>query len=87
MNGFQPFEKIIYDGAVLAFGDPIFIGVVFIGGVIGIALMSNMRLDGKMLLLVPALLLALSFIPMLALLLGIFFGVLVYMALLRVTSR
>lgn len=74
-------EEFIGQGFSSVIGDPNLMGIIFLGFFAGFVMLQGTRLDGKVAILVPASLLALIFIPWLAVLLALAVGVLIYLAM------
>lgn len=85
--GMQALENIFYEGAMQIAGDPVFIGflvIIFFGAIV---LVQNTRLDGKLVVLIPAMLLAIAFIPAIFLLFALVLAVILYLAFTKLTNR
>lgn len=81
-------EQYIYEGALQAVGDPILLGLLVFGFFIGFVTLQGQRLEGKMAILAPAVFLALAFLPsVVTVLVGLVFGFILYLALMRLLSR
>ncbi len=61
MAGFQPIEEMFYNGFMGWAGDPVFLGLLVIAFFFIFVLLQNLRFDGKLVVLIPACLLALAF--------------------------
>jgi hypothetical protein len=68
-------------------GDPIVTGLILIGWTAAFLMMQNTRIDAKVVVLTPMLLLSLIFIPFLGVLIAVGLGGLIYMALIKFTNR
>ena len=80
-------EQFMGAGFASVVGDPAVGGIIFMGMfTIGTFLLTR-SLDAKVAIIVPASLLALVFIPWLAVLLGLGVGVLLYIAIMALTGR
>jgi hypothetical protein len=70
MAGFSGIEAIFYNGFLSLVGEPIFMGFVVLALIGGWVMVAGMRLDAKLLGVVPAIILAAAFMPALVLLIG-----------------
>jgi hypothetical protein len=80
-------ETMFSDGFTNTVGDPIFLGLILVGFLGAFVMLQGLRLDGKMLILVPALLLASAFIPFLPVLLGLALGFVLWLAISKMDAR
>jgi hypothetical protein len=81
-------EEYIYEGALTAVGDPILLGLCVFGFFLGFVTLQGQSLVGKISIIVPATFLALAFLPSVAtVLVGLVFGFILYLALMRLLSR
>jgi len=74
-------EEFIGQGFSSVLGDPSLIGAIFLAFFAVFVMLQGTRLDGKVAVLVPASILAIIFIPWLAVLLALVVGVLIYLAM------
>lgn len=80
-------EQMIYENAVQTVGDPIVLGLLTFGFFLGFVLMQGQRLEGKIMVLVPALLLSLAFMPpVVTIVSGLVLGGILYLALRKFNS-
>lgn len=59
----NPLETIMADGFMQVVGDPLFLGIIILGFFGALAMIQGTKLDGKLVIIVPAFILALSFFP------------------------
>jgi hypothetical protein len=82
------FETLMYQGALTAVGDPIFIGFLVFGFFFGFVVMQGQNFAGKMLILTPAGILALAFFPSyIVLMFGLILGYILSLALNKLLAR
>jgi hypothetical protein len=82
------FEALMYQGALTAVGDPVFIGFLVFGFFFGFVVMQGQNLPGKTLVLVPAAILALAFLPSwVYIIFGVFLGFILSLALGKLIAR
>jgi len=86
-TGLLPMETWMGDGFAQTVGDPIFLGIMIIGFFFGFTMLQGLRLDAKLLILVPAVILAFPFIPFLPLVLGLICAFVVYLAFTKMDNR
>lgn len=86
-GGVIPLESYIADGFAQTVGDPIFLGILVIVWFLGFTIMQGTRIDAKLVIMVPALLLATAFIPFLGILISLVFAALIYLAIMKLTNR
>ena len=80
-------EQMIYESAVQSVGDPIILGLLTFGFFLGFVAMQGQRLEGKIFVLVPALILSLAFMPpVVTILAGLILGGILYLALRKLNS-
>jgi hypothetical protein len=87
MAGFSGLEAIFYNGALSLVGDPIFLGFIVLALLGGWVMVAGFRLDAKLLGIVPAIILAVAFIPILYLLGGLAMALILYYALMKFMRR
>ncbi len=87
MTGFYDLEAFIGNGMGQVVGDPIFLGLLVLGFLGGFVLLQNTRFDAKLLVIVPAMLLAMAFIPILPLLFGLVCGFIGYLVVTKLENR
>jgi hypothetical protein len=81
-------EQAIYEGALTAVGDPIFLGFLVFGFFLGFVVLQGQNLTGKMVILVPAGILALAFMPnWVSILFGLVCGGILYLAINKFITR
>lgn len=68
-------------------GDPSILGILFIGFFSAFVMLQDTRLDGKLVVLVPVLILATVFIPWLSVLIALGLGAIVYIALMKLINH
>jgi len=82
------FEALIYQGALSAVGDPIFLGFLVFGFFLGFAMMQGQKFAGMILITVPAGILALAFFPSyMVLIFGVVLGFILAIALNKLITR
>lgn len=84
---FQPLEEMIYNGFLNTVGNPLFLGLLVLGVFSAFVLMQNTRTDAKVVILVPAFILASAFISPLLVLGGLALSVLLYLSVTKMMSR
>jgi len=80
-------EELIGSGVGVITGNDTLLGIIFLGFFTAFVLLQNTRLDGKLVVLVPISILSLVFIPMLAFLLALGFGFILYLAVSKFANR
>lgn len=86
--GFAGIESIFYNGFLSLVGEPIFMGMLVLALIGGWVMVAGMRLDAKLLGIVPAVILAAAFMPALLLLIGgLMMAGLLYFALMKILRR
>jgi prepilin signal peptidase PulO-like enzyme (type II secretory pathway) len=87
-TGVQPLEEIINEGFMDVFGNPIFLGLFLIGFFVALVFITRQRLDMALLILIPAFILGMAFIPSdLVILVAIGVAVIVYLAIMKFMNR
>lgn len=82
----NPLEEILAEGFLSVVGDPLFLGLILLGFFGALVFVQGTRLDGKLVVIVPVLLMSLLFLPpWLAIAFAIGMGVVVYLALTKFT--
>ncbi len=81
------FEEVIGNGFSDVVGDPTIAGIIFLGFFISFVMLQDTRLDAKLMVLVPAMILSMVYIPWLGILCALGFGSIVYLALTRFLNR
>ena len=88
MSGVQPLEEIINEGFMDIFGNPIFIGLFVIGFFVALIFITRQRLDMALLILIPAFIIGMAFMPTeLVLLVALGVAVIVYLAIMKFMNR
>ena len=87
ITGLCPFEAMIGNGAGLLVGNPFILGLMFAAIFGAVIFIMGGRLDFKVMVAVPILILTLLFIPMLWLPLGIAFSVIAFLAIMRLITK
>jgi len=80
-------ETFISDNVAGIAGNDMYIGLLIIAMFFGISLVSGSRLDAKLMILVPAVLLASAFLPILKFLFVVIGGGILWMAMTRLLNR
>lgn len=80
-------EQFISDGFSNVLGDTAIMGIVFIAFFTIFVMLQGTRLDGKLTILVPVLILSAIFIPWMAVLLALGLGVVIYLAAIKMFER
>lgn len=80
-------EQFIAQGFSAIIGNPLVLGIMLMGIFTGFVLLQGLRLDGKVAILVPVSLLAITLIPWFAVLIGLAVGVLLYLAIMLFTQK
>jgi hypothetical protein len=84
----NPFEELIYDGTLSVLGDPIYLGMLVLVFFVGFVILQGVNnTAAKGAIIFPAVLLATAFIPFGALLIGIFIGFVLYLALMKIVGK
>lgn len=86
-TGFHPFETMIWQAFLDSVGDPVWLGLLIVTFFTAFVMLQGTRLDGKILVIVPALLLAAAFIPIITIVIGFGIGGLVFYAIMRFMNR
>jgi len=68
-------------------GAPEIAGIIFLGFFTSFVMLQGTRLDGKLVVLTPVMILATIFIGFLPILLGLGLGVIIYLALTKLVNR
>ncbi len=82
-TGFGGLESLIYSGAMSTVGDPTFLGLLILGFFIGFVYLQGTRMDVKLMVIVPAMFLAVSFLPLLKVVMVVGFGIVLMLGLSR----
>jgi hypothetical protein len=80
-------EDMIGSGLIGTVGDPTFFGLLLIGAVAGVLLVTNTRGDVKIMILVPTTILAATFAPILRIPLMLIGAVVIVLAALKFINR
>lgn len=80
-------EDMIGSGLIGTVGDPAFFGLLLIGAVAGVLLVTNTRGDVKIMILVPTTILAATFAPILRIPLMLIGAVVIVLAALKFINR
>lgn len=80
-------ELLIGQGLQSIFGNSMWLGVIILIWFGAITLVQNLRLDAKLAILVPASLLAMVYVPVITILVGIVFAVVLALAVEKFRSR
>jgi len=74
-TGFGPLESTIYSSCMSIVGDPTYLGLLVLGFFVGFVFLQGTRMDVKIMVIVPALFLAMSFIGILKVIVVVGIGV------------
>ena len=85
--GLDTIANMFATGAITIVGDPIILGVLIFAFFAIFVLLQNTRLDHKVAILVPASFLSLAFVPILSIVVGLAFGIILYLAFTKLTNR
>lgn len=85
--GFQPLEDLMFQGAMDIVGDPVFLGILVMAFFFGFVMFQGLRFEAKAMFIIGGSLLAIAFIPVLAVIIGFGVGILVYLALNKVFNK
>lgn len=80
-------EELIYNGVMEIVGDPVFAGALVLTLFIVFTLLQGIRTDGKIVILVPAFILSLAFIPILALPVVLVVSAVLYLGIMKVLKQ
>jgi predicted membrane protein len=80
-------ESIINGGIMNIVGDPLMAGLLVLGFFVLFVLIQGTRLDAKIAIIVPAGILSLAFAPVLIVILGFAFGVILYLTFTKLTNK
>lgn len=83
----QPMETYVGDALTQAAGDPFFLGIMLLGFFFGFVMLQGVRLDSKLLVLVPIAILAIPFIPWLPVVIGLVCAVIAYFAFTKFDNK
>ena len=83
----NPLETNIADGILQATGSDFFTGLLVLVFFLGITLMQGTRMEAKIAILVPAMLLAAAFIPLLRIIVALVGAALLWFAYTRMFQR
>lgn len=81
------FESIIGDGITYVIGDQTIIGVLFLGFFAAFVALQGTRFDVKVLVMVPVIILATVYIPLLAVLLPLGLAFIIHAAFTKLDNR
>ena len=81
------FEDIIQTGLLQSAGDPAFLGLMLVGLFAGLVFVMNVRTDVKVMIMVPACIMACVVIPILLIPVLIIVAVVIMMAILKFMNR
>lgn len=81
------FENVIGEGANQVVGDPLVMGLMFLGFFMAFIMLQNTRLDHKIMVLVPASILAMVWIPWFSIVLALVGGGMMYLVVMKFTNK
>ena len=87
MSGFDLIAIAIGNAVLNAVGDPVYLGLLTLGFFLGLVTLGGSPLDVKLLVLFSAAILAAQYIPVLAVVIALVFGYVVYWGLMRVIAK
>jgi hypothetical protein len=86
-TGFRVIETLIYTSMVQIVGDPMILGLLILGFFGAFVMLQGTRLDGKMVILFPASILAVVYIGPLVVIIALVVGIMMYLAWMKITGK